>query len=95
VVDSSGAGEDITMHCFKEDFEPYIPINVREFLQQLSNSVFPRRTPPLEVNRLQIEPPETSVNLFTCNSIHVLNNGPMYKHFIFVLRKCQEYQFRN
>jgi hypothetical protein len=61
-------------------------LNVREFLQQLSNSVFPKRTPPLEVNRLQIEPPVTSVNLFTCNSIHVLNNGPMYKHFLFVLR---------
>jgi hypothetical protein len=51
-ADSSSAGEVIMMRCFKEDFEPYVPINIREFLQQLMCSVFSRRTPPLVVNHL-------------------------------------------
>jgi len=37
---------------YKEDFETYVPINIREFLQQLSYSVFPRRTLPLVVNHI-------------------------------------------
>lgn len=49
-ADSSSAGEDIMMRCFKEDFESYVPINIREFLQHLSYYVFPRRSPRLVVD---------------------------------------------
>jgi len=49
-ADSSSEGEDIMMRCFKEDFESYVPINIREFLQHLSYSIFPRRTARLVVD---------------------------------------------
>jgi hypothetical protein len=32
-ADSSSTGEVIIMRWFEEDFESYVPINIREFLQ--------------------------------------------------------------